>query len=159
MYSAVDMVFDEVVSQLRKHKEKRVKEVRRKAHAEKDAIKGKTSKSVGPRGGGIVSVNRFADKPMTADEAKDEVAVLKQDFLLFLNPDTGSVNLAYKKGKNVSIIEPEETPLKDYTLDEAAREITRDSGGFIIFKNKETKAVNVLYKRKSGDFGLIEPQL
>ena len=159
MYSAIDMVFDEVVSQLRKHKEKRVKEVRRKAHADKEEIKASLPARVGPRGAAIVAVNRFADKPMTEDEAKDEVIVFKKDFLLFLNPDTGNINLAYKKGKSISVMEPEEAALKDCTPDEAAREISGNDSNFIMFKNKETKSINVIYKRRSGDFGLIEPRL
>jgi len=158
MYSAIDLVFAELEKQLKKHKEKHVKETRRTAEKIKERTR-ITPPSQGRTGDiAIVQIDRFADKPMSPDEAKDEVSALKQEFLMFMNPDTGMVNLAYKRGKEVNILEPEENEMKAFTPEEAADAVGSDGNDFIMFKNKETDKINVLFRRHSGNFGLIEPR-
>jgi len=56
----------------------------------------------------VVKVKRFAIKPMPVAEAIDQMELLGHDFFLFLNADTGEVNLLYRrKDGNYGQIEPE----------------------------------------------------
>ena len=56
----------------------------------------------------VAKVKRFAVKPMSADEAVDQMELLGHDFLLFLNAETDSLNLLYRrKDGNYGLIEPE----------------------------------------------------
>jgi len=155
MYAAIDLVCDEVERQVRKHKDKKVKETRRKAKQAKMEERIPDEEfSDGQRV--IVDVERFASKPMLPEEAVDRIKVMKQDFLLFLNPESKSVNLAYRKGKEYSIFEPEENGLKSISPNQAADEVETQGKDFMMFSNADTKKVSVLYRRHSGNFGLIE---
>jgi len=56
----------------------------------------------------VVKVKRFAIKPMPVAEAVEQMELLGHDFFLFLNADTGEVNLLYRrKDGNYGQIEPE----------------------------------------------------
>jgi len=56
----------------------------------------------------VVKVKRFAIKPMTVDEAIDQMELLGHDFFLFFNADTGELNLLYRrKDGDYGVIEPE----------------------------------------------------
>ena len=56
----------------------------------------------------ILKIKRFAVKSMSADEATEQMELLSHDFFLFLNIDTGALNLVYRrKDGNYGLIEPE----------------------------------------------------
>ena len=56
----------------------------------------------------VVKVKRFAIKPMSVDEAVDQMELLGHDFFLFFNTDTEGLNLLYRrKDGNYGLIEPE----------------------------------------------------
>ncbi len=56
----------------------------------------------------LVRVKRFPIKPMPADEAVEQMELLGHDFFIFVNQETGSVNLVYKRNDgNYGLIEPE----------------------------------------------------
>lgn len=56
----------------------------------------------------IVKVKRFAVKPMPVDEAVEQMELLGHSFFLFVNSDTGSINLLYRRNDgNYGLIEPE----------------------------------------------------
>ena len=56
----------------------------------------------------VVKVKRFAVKPMSVDEAIDQMELLGHDFFLFFNADTVELNLLYRrKDGNYGLIEPE----------------------------------------------------
>jgi len=58
--------------------------------------------------GRIVKIKKFVVKPMTIDEAIEQMELLGHDFFLFLNSDGGRLNLLYRrKDKNYGLIEPE----------------------------------------------------
>ncbi len=58
----------------------------------------------GPR---IVKTKKFDVKPMSLDEAVDQMELLGHDFFLFFNPDDNRMNLLYKrKDGNYGLIEP-----------------------------------------------------
>jgi len=56
----------------------------------------------------VIKVKRFAIKPMSVDEAIDQMELLGHDFFLFFNADTEELNLLYRrKDGNYGLIEPE----------------------------------------------------
>jgi putative sigma-54 modulation protein len=56
----------------------------------------------------IVRTKHFPIKPMPPDEAVEQMELLGHDFFIFVNQDTGSVNLIYKRNDgNYGLIEPE----------------------------------------------------
>jgi putative sigma-54 modulation protein len=60
--------------------------------------------SEGPR---VVKTKRFDVKPMSLDEAIDQMELLGHDFFLFYNPDAKKINLLYRrKDGDYGLIEP-----------------------------------------------------
>ena len=56
----------------------------------------------------VVKVKRFTVKPMSVDEAVDQMELLGHDFFLFFNADTEGLNLLYqRKDGDYGLIEPE----------------------------------------------------
>jgi len=56
----------------------------------------------------VIKVKRFAIKPMSVDEAIDQMELLGHDFFLFFNADTEKLNLLYRRRDgNYGLIEPE----------------------------------------------------
>jgi putative sigma-54 modulation protein len=56
----------------------------------------------------LVKVKRFSVKPMSIEEAIDQMELLGHDFFLFLNADTEEPNLLYRRREgNYGLIEPE----------------------------------------------------
>jgi putative sigma-54 modulation protein len=57
----------------------------------------------GPR---VVKSKRFEIKPMSLEEAVDQMILLGHDFFLYFNPDTNNMNLVYRrKDGNYGLIE------------------------------------------------------
>ena len=54
----------------------------------------------------IESVQRFTPQPMTVDEAVKELESSGEDFVGFLNEDTGVFQLVHKKGRGYGLLEP-----------------------------------------------------
>ena len=53
-----------------------------------------------------VRTKQFELKPLTLDAAIDQLTLLDHDFFLYLNPETGKVNVVYKRHKgDVGVIE------------------------------------------------------
>jgi len=56
----------------------------------------------------IVKVKRFPVKPMTPEEAVDQMELLSHDFFIFFNPETNKFSVIYKRGDGYyGLIEPE----------------------------------------------------
>jgi len=56
----------------------------------------------------VVKVKRFAVKPMSVDEAIDQMELLGHDFFLFFKADSEELSLLYRrKDGNYGLIEPE----------------------------------------------------
>ena len=93
MYSAIDAVLDKLEKQVRKHKEK-LKD--HKPHT--DQPPGKIlPKASRPEGGSriVKTENRFA-KPMSVEEAAEQMGVADHDFLVFLDSQTNNINVIYR---------------------------------------------------------------
>lgn len=109
MYASIDLVFDKIESQIKRHVEK-VKEHRRKArntevdiftyHVDQldEAENSSTS---------LIGTDRFAPKPLHLEEALMELDSVGGDFLVFLNAENGRINVVYKrKTMGYAIIDP-----------------------------------------------------
>jgi putative sigma-54 modulation protein len=110
IYASIDNAAESVKKQLRRLRG-RLQSKRRKAVIDK--IMGPVSlfrrpeENPFPAGGRIIRINSFADKPMLPDEAKAELKLTKNDFIMFKNADTGEANVLYKRGDgNYGLIEP-----------------------------------------------------
>ena len=58
--------------------------------------------------GQIVRTKTFAIKPVSPEEAVEEMELLAHDFFVFENAETGKVNVLYRRDdKNYGILEPE----------------------------------------------------
>lgn len=108
MYAAIDVVIDKLERSLERYKSKLYrkdtirKERREKARivsheealaeaAEVGAAEGISDES------GITHTKRFQIKPMSADEATEQMELLGHDFYIFYNEDTAGVCVVYKR--------------------------------------------------------------
>jgi putative sigma-54 modulation protein len=92
MNEAVDLVIDKMDRQIRDHKE-RLKDhrpARAAAAAPRSSPNGRPSN-------GVAKVKRFKLKPMTVEQASDEMDQLSHSFFLFLNEDTQELNVLYRR--------------------------------------------------------------
>ena len=56
----------------------------------------------------VVKIKRFTVKPMSIEEAADQMELLKHDFFLFTNSETNKINLLYRrKDGDYGLIAPE----------------------------------------------------
>lgn len=70
-----------------------------------EGIVGNEDTAVWPR---VVRVKRFAIKPMSVDEAAEQMELLGHSFFLFVNPESGALSLLYRRTDgNYGLIEPE----------------------------------------------------
>ena len=92
MNEAVDLVIDKMDRQIRQHKEK-LKEHRRS----KPAVTTPASANPAVRPNGVARIKRFKMRPMSEDQARDQMAELGHAFFLFLNEDSQELNLLYRR--------------------------------------------------------------
>jgi putative sigma-54 modulation protein len=94
MNEAIDLVVDKMIRQIRQHKEK-LKDHRppRSAAAVEAAIP--TTQPV--RRNGVAKIKRFKLKPISEEQARDQMEELGHAFFLFLNEDTQELNLLYQR--------------------------------------------------------------
>ena len=116
LYAAIDTVVDKMEKQV-----KRFKNRQRKGHQRPGAVKEATAVRVSDHEIGVVESDedeveapkiyrrkRFPMKPMSAEEAANQMEMLDHNFFLFLNEDTNSVNVLYqRRNGDYGLIEPE----------------------------------------------------
>jgi putative sigma-54 modulation protein len=95
MNEAIDLVVDKLDRQIRQHKEK-LKDHRRSKPA--GAI-GETSAAANSavRSNGVAKIKRFKLKPISEEQARDQMDELGHAFFIFLNEDTQELNLLYRR--------------------------------------------------------------
>lgn len=109
MYASIDLVVEKLESQAKRFKGKLAGRVHpgappkehipAQAEDETDAEKGIPK---------IVRTKKFPLKPMPPEEAAMQMELLNHDFFIFLNTDTDSVSVIYKRHDgNYGLIEPE----------------------------------------------------
>ena len=109
LYTAVDKVAEVLERQIEHYKGKRPYARKRSA----PSIRTSTTEVISaieeevepePR---VVKSKKFFVKPMSVEEAVDQMELLGHDFFLFFNPDVDNLNLIYRrKDGNYGIIEP-----------------------------------------------------
>jgi len=95
MNEAVDLVIDKMDRQIRQHKEK-LKDHRRSKSAAVVAL-GPPPASTPLRPNGVAKIKRFKMKPMSEEQARQEMERLGHAFFLFLNENSQELNLLYRR--------------------------------------------------------------
>jgi hypothetical protein len=103
----------------------------------------------------LVKLDRFARKPMNFEEAREELKIMNQDFLAFRNTENKEVNVIRKNKNEFELLRPE----KEMLPEEAVEELKKSGGNLVVFNNKSSRMPSIVFRRKSGNFGLIEPEL
>jgi putative sigma-54 modulation protein len=110
MYSAIDKVIDKIERQVKKHKEK----IKNHGNAGIDTVAATSeddeeeSEEPAIRGSAAGNASAAERKAMSVAEAVKEMQKKEDDFLVFTNTDSQSVNVVYKrKNGDYGLIEPE----------------------------------------------------
>jgi putative sigma-54 modulation protein len=103
MYSSIDLVVEKIEVQAKRLKEK----IKDHKHAPvEEPLPAEVEPSAPGRPRVFISES-FAAKPMTVDEAVDELQGLPEMFLAFHNARSGQVNVIYKRGDGTfGLVEP-----------------------------------------------------
>ncbi len=105
--AAFDQTMDKIERQLHRHKERLID---RRRHSKPLVAFTAESSTVaqGPVSEfTIVRTKKFSVKPMTIDEAAVQIDLLGHDFFVFVNADTGQVNVLYRrKAGGLGLLEP-----------------------------------------------------
>jgi putative sigma-54 modulation protein len=113
MYASIDEVLEKLERQLKKHKEKLRKHLDKSVLRKTRLEKIKESKEIliseeereFPE---IVKVKNFLLKPMDPEEAINQMELLGHTFFVFLNSETDTINVVYKrKDGKYGLIQPE----------------------------------------------------
>lgn len=108
MYASIDLAVDKLEQQIRRFKGKLIE----RAHPAMPPKELLAVTTGGPEEEAeapiLVRTKSFPLKPMTSEEATMQMELLNHDFFVFLNADSESVNVIYKrKDGNYGLIEPE----------------------------------------------------
>jgi len=105
MYVSIDLVEEIIERQLKKYKNKLIEKQQNKDYfrpefIEKDYVEEEDIQ--------IVRSKKFDIKPMYAEDACIQMELTGHGFFVFVNAETGQVNVVYKrKGNTYGLIEPE----------------------------------------------------
>jgi putative sigma-54 modulation protein len=100
MYSAVDIVVEKLERSIERYKSKLyrkddIRKTRREAR-----VQSESEAAGGPEIAdetGITRVKRFPVKPMSPQEATEQMELLGHDFYVFLNQESSNVSVVYKR--------------------------------------------------------------
>ena len=103
LYPTIDRVADIMDRQIERYKGKLYEKGRGTSLNKTEFASEETE-----RPGRVVKVKRFTVKPMSVDEAIEQMEFLGHDFLLFLDADNEKLNLLYRRrDADYGLIEPE----------------------------------------------------
>lgn len=101
MYASIDGVVDKLERQIRKYKTKINRKGKVQTFAEVPAQEAPVEE------GKIVKTKTFVVKPMDEEEAIMQMELLEHDFFVFLNAETNTINVVYKrKDDQYGLIQP-----------------------------------------------------
>ncbi|MGB9587257.1 MAG: ribosome hibernation-promoting factor, HPF/YfiA family [Armatimonadota bacterium] len=111
MYASIDQVVEKLEKQIKRFKGKLISRVHPEEPPKEHAatIPPPEVEEEGPEHlAEIVRTKRFTLKPMSSDEAAAQMELLNHDFYVFLNSESGAVNVIYKRRDgNYGLLEPE----------------------------------------------------
>jgi putative sigma-54 modulation protein len=115
LYAAVDTAIDKMERQIKRYKSRM-----RRGHQRPGPVKAAVAERVAELGEleageeeeahspSIARRKRFPMKPMSADEAAQQMELVDHNFFLFLNEESGEVNVLYRRRDgDYGLIEPE----------------------------------------------------
>lgn len=101
IYSSIDEVVEKLEKQVVKYKEK-LQTFRKSDKKNSVAAAEKASAT-----GNIIKYKKFEMKPMSPEEAVDQMDLLDKNFFIFANLASGDINVVYRRGDgNYGLIEP-----------------------------------------------------
>ena len=108
MYSAIDQVMDKIESQIKRHLAKtrshRTENTKGEGTLAAEAIEDSTALLQDEP---LIEVEKLVAKPMDPEEAAMQLALSKQDFLVFRNSRSREISVIYRKRDgNLGLIEP-----------------------------------------------------
>lgn len=123
LYASIDMVADKIERQVKKYKDKQ-RDIPRRQPAKENRMATHTVLTFGPKGSKsaipeeiqitpdrtpkIIRSGTFPMKPMFAEEAAEQLEILRQGFFVFSNAENNQINVIYKRTDgNFGLIEPE----------------------------------------------------
>ena len=102
-YDTLDVVLPKLEGQIRKHRTRFDKHQKNVAFRQDAVFNGEE-----PKTGAIVKQKKFALKPMTVDEAIEEMELLGHNFYVFKEIKSNTVHVLYlRKDGDLGLIEPE----------------------------------------------------
>ena len=105
MYVSIDLVEEIIERQLKKYKNKLIEKQQNKDYFRQEFIE---KDFVDEEEIQIVRSKKFDIKPMYAEDACIQMELTGHNFFVFVNAETGQVNVVYKrKGNTYGLIEPE----------------------------------------------------
>ncbi len=107
LYAAVDSVVDKLYRQIERYKGKR----KRRGEPPEDFTGFETAVELADRElqvGKVIRRKQFSIVPMHEEEAIEQMELLGHDFFVFVNAETGGVNVLYRRrDNNYGLLEPE----------------------------------------------------
>lgn len=104
MYAAIDLVYDKLVRQIHKYKTKIARRMKTGAF-NAALVEGPAAPEEAFE---VARTKKFAARPMDVEEAILQMNLVGHDFFVFLNAETDTINVVYKrKHGKYGLIEPE----------------------------------------------------
>jgi len=101
MYEAIDLVVAKLETQIKKLREKRKS---RKRGGKEIEVASSPAAQESSQEEWPVEIRRVFVKPMSLEEALEQIKTTQEDFLVFNNSDTDSVNVLYRKGDDSYVL-------------------------------------------------------
>jgi putative sigma-54 modulation protein len=101
LYAAIDQMVDKMERQIRERREK-VRRKRAVPLSSKGSLRGRQKAREGKEEGEIPTLlrrKRTIAKPMSVDEALSQLSLSGEDFLVFVNSESGQMNVVYRSKK------------------------------------------------------------